>query len=240
MSSSGKLILRVAARQSRLSRAQVLEIYSEIQAFHPHVEFEPVWLETTGDRDLGTSLRTLEKTDFFTKEIDQKLLQKEFQIAIHSAKDLPDPLSEGLQIVALTKGIDSSDVIVLRQDHLPFGAKIGTSSVRREQNIKNYRSDLVCTDIRGTIDRRLEQLDAGDYDGVVMAEAALIRLGLTKRKRILLPGECAPMQGQLAVVARINDEEMAQLFSSIDSRCHHEKSFVSGNRSDAVCSPRAF
>ncbi|MBS0650037.1 MAG: hydroxymethylbilane synthase [Verrucomicrobia bacterium] len=240
MSSSGKLILRVGGRQSRLSRAQVFEVLSEIQAFHPHVEFEPVWLETTGDRDLATSLRNLEKTDFFTKEIDQKQVQGEFRISIHSAKDLPEPLASGLQIVALTKGVDSSDVIVLRKDHLPFGAKIGTSSVRREQNIKDLRSDLVCADIRGTIDSRLEQLDAGDYDGIVMAEAALIRLGLADRKRITLPGECAPLQGQLAVIARANDEEMAQLFSCIDTRGGYEKSLVSGNGSDAVCSPRAF
>ncbi|MBS0653468.1 MAG: hydroxymethylbilane synthase [Verrucomicrobia bacterium] len=240
MSSSDKLIVRVGARQSRLSRVQVAEVLQELRAFHPHVDFEPVWLETTGDRDLSTSLRTLDKTDFFTKEIDQKQLQGEFRISIHSAKDLPDPLASGLRVVALTKGVDSSDVIVLRKDYLPVGAKIGTSSVRREQNIRDLRSDLVCADIRGTIDSRLQQLDAGIFDGVVMAEAALIRLGLTDRKRINLPGESAALQGQLAVVARANDEEMAQLFSSIDTRGRHEKSLVSGNRSDAVCSAGTF
>lgn len=218
MSSSDKFIVRVGARQSRLSRVQVTEVLLELNAFHPHVDFEPVWLETTGDRDLSTSLRSLDKVDFFTKEIDQKQLQGEFRISIHSAKDLPDPLASGLRVVALTKGVDSSDVIVLRRDHLPVGAKIGTSSVRREQNIKDLRSDLVCADVRGTIDSRLQQLDAGTYDGIVMAEAALIRLGLTDRLRMKLPGECAALQGQLAVIARAQDEEMAQLFSCIDTR----------------------
>ncbi len=221
MSSSDRLILRVGARRSRLSRAQANEVLLQLQASHPHVDFEPVWLETTGDRDLSTSLQSLDKTDFFTKEIDQKQLQGEFRISIHSAKDLPEPLAPGLRLVALTKGVDSSDVIVLRQGllrRLPVGARIGTSSVRRRQNIKELRSDLVCVDIRGTIDSRLQQLDVGSYEGVVMAEAALIRLGLTGRKRIHLPGESAVLQGQLAVVARANDEEMAQLFSSIDTR----------------------
>lgn len=245
MSSSDRLILRVGARGSRLSRVQVAEVLLELQAVHPHVDFEPVWLETTGDRDLSISLWSLDKTDFFTKEIDQKQLQGEFRIALHSAKDVPEPLASGLRIIALTKGVDSSDVIVLRHQlvqlsHLPFGAKIGTSSLRREQKIKDLRCDLVCADIRGTIDSRLEQLDAGIYDGVVMAEAALIRLGLTDRKRIPLPGECAPLQGQLAVVAHANDEEIAQLFSCIDTRGFYEKNLVSGNRPNAVCSARPF
>ncbi len=218
MSSSGKLILRVGARESRLSRAQVTEVLVEIQAVHSHVDFEVVCLETIGDRDLSTSLRGLDKTNFFTQEIDYKQLQGEFRISIHSAKDLPDPLPHGLRIVALTKGVDASDVIVLRQDHLPIGAKIGTSSLRREQNVKDLRSDLVCIDIRGTVDSRLQQLDAGIYNGIVIAEAALIRLGLTELKRINLPGESAALQGRLAVVARSNDEKMAQLFSAIDMR----------------------
>ena len=173
-------------------------------------------------KDLKTSLRTLEKTDFFTKEIDALQLSGHCRISIHSAKDLPEPLPKGLVLAALTKGMDPSDVIVLRDQEtvqsLLFRAKIGTSSARREQNIKSLRSDLQCVDIRGDILTRLALLDQGHVDGVVMAEAALIRLKLTQRNRILLPGEKAPLQGQLAVLALENDEEMQTLFSSIDIR----------------------
>ena len=218
MSSSVKLLISIGARNSSLSRAQVEEVVSELKKFHPGITYEANWIQTTGDCDLSTSLRTLEKTDFFTKEIDQRQLNGEFRISIHSAKDLPDPLHAGLQIVAITKGVDPSDVIVLREMNLPEGAKIGTSSIQREQRIKALRSDLHCADIRGSVERRLAQLDEGLYDGVVMAEAALIRLGLTHRLRIPLPGESAALQGQLAVIAREGDQEMVELFHCIDTR----------------------
>lgn len=218
MSLSVKTQISVGARHSALSCAQVAEVLQEIKRFHPDIDFVPVWKTTTGDLDLTTSLRTLEKTNFFTKEIDEAQLKKEFRIAIHSAKDLPDPLCPGLSIVAITKGVDCSDSIVVREEEIPIHGRIGTSSPRREQNILSFRSDLICVDIRGTIEKRLEQLDAGFYDGVVIAEAALIRLGLTHRKRIKLPGESAALQGQLAVIACEDDEEMKQLFRSIDTR----------------------
>src|SRR5690348_1871807 len=90
------------------------EVLQELLQFHPDVEFEPIWIVTTGDRDLKTSLRSLEKTDFFTKEIDALQLSGGCRISVHSAKDLPDPLPKGLVIAALTRGVDPSDSIVLR------------------------------------------------------------------------------------------------------------------------------
>ncbi len=217
MSSSDKQIIRVGARKSQLSQAQVREVFQELLSYHPHIEFEPVWILTSGDLDQKTSLKTLGKVDFFTKEIDQRLLDGEVSIAIHSAKDLPDPLPEGLCRVALTRGLDASDALVLRDgetlENLRAGARIGTSSARREVAIQMLRSDLVCVDIRGVIEKRLELLDQGHVDGVVAAEAALIRLGLQGRSRIILEGESAPFQGQLAVLARLGDKEMSELFS---------------------------
>ena len=214
--------LSVGARSSLLSRAQLEEVLQEMKQFHPAIEFHPIWVETTGDKDLKTSLRTLDKTDFFTKEIDALQLSGLCRISIHSAKDLPEPLPKGLVLAALTKGVDPSDAIVLRDQKtlqsLPLGAKIGTSSARREQNIHSLRSDLNCVDIRGNILTRLDLLDQGCVDGVVIAEAALIRLKLTQRNRIPLPGERAPLQGQLAVLTLENDEEMQTLFRCIDTR----------------------
>lgn len=214
MSFSNKIT--VGARSSRLSQAQVWEVLRELKLFHPKMEFEPIWVTTYGDQDQKTSLRDLEKTDFFTREIDQLQLQGKIRISIHSAKDLPDPLTPGLKVIALTKGVDPSDVIVYNQETLPLGAVVGTSSLRREQNLKEWRPDIQCRDIRGNIDERLAQLDEGKYDGIVVAEAALIRLGLTYRRRMPIIGEVAPLQGKLAVIALQSDNEMQELFRCID------------------------
>jgi hydroxymethylbilane synthase len=215
--SSHKPII-VAARASSLSRAQVQEVLNEF----PAEQFECLYLETTGDKDLTTSLRTLDKTNFFTKEIDALQLAGKCRISIHSAKDLPDPLPSGLMLIALTRGQDSSDALVLRENEtllsLKKNAAIGTSSERREQAIRALREDFICVDIRGSIDKRLSLLDAQAVDGVVVAEAALIRLQLTHRNRIRLPGSTAPLQGKLAVLARSDDAEMRSLFARIDSR----------------------
>lgn len=211
--------ITVAARASALSRAQVEEVLVELRKKHPWVEFRPLFLETTGDRDLTTSLRDLDKTDFFTKEIDTLQLAGGCRISVHSAKDLPEPLAPGLCIVALTKGLAPFDALVLPAyvtlDSLAVGARIGTSSPRREKAIASLRSDLRPVDVRGSIERRLALLDAGAIDGLIVAEAALLRLKLTQRNRIPLAGETAPLQGKLAVLARIGDEEMKQLFSCI-------------------------
>ena len=141
-------------------------------------------------------------------------LQGQFRISIHSAKDLPEPLASGLKIVAITRGVDSSDVLVFNEE-LRENAVIGTSSLRREATLREWRPDLRFFDIRGTTEERLAILDSGKIDGVVMAEAALIRLGLTHRKRIKLAGETATLQGRLAVIALDSDREMEDLFQCI-------------------------
>jgi len=208
--------ITVGARGSKLSKAQVWEVHRELLRHHPHIQFQPAWVETTGDKDKKTSLRTLEKTDFFTREVDQMQLQGHFRISIHSAKDLPEPLAPGLKIVALTGGVDPSDVLVYNHE-LPQNALIATSSHRREQNLRAWRADFRFTDIRGTIEERLAILDNGQIDGVVFAKAPLIRLGLMHRRHISIPGETAPLQGRLAVIALESDHTMEQLFSCI----HH-------------------
>lgn len=186
------------------------------------IEYEALWVETIGDRDLKSSLSPMEKTDFFTREIDEKVLSGKCRVGIHSAKDLPDPLPKGLKMVALTKGVDSSDSLVFREgeflETLKSGATIGSSSKRRSQIVRGLRPDLLCTEVRGPVDARLGKLDRGEIDGLVVAEAALIRLGLEGRNRIPLPGEVAPLQGKLAVLAREDDKEMEKLFKPLDTR----------------------
>jgi hydroxymethylbilane synthase len=211
--------ITTCARSSPLSRAQVEEVLSLLLQHHPDVSFSPKWFETSGDLDLKTPLTRLEKTNFFTKEIDEAVIQGICRIGIHSAKDLPEVLPDPLCVIAYTKGVDPSDVLVLREgeslDALPISAKIGTSSLRREKNIKALREDLICVDIRGPIDTRLALLDQGKFDGVIMAHAALIRLKLV-RNTFLLPGESSPLQGRLAIVAKKEDEEMKELFACLN------------------------
>jgi hydroxymethylbilane synthase len=221
------LTITVAARTSPLSRVQVKEIETELKKHQSHVEFSPLWLISTGDQDLKTSLRDLGKTDFFSKEVDGALLADCCDIAVHSAKDLPEPLTPGLTLIALTVGKDPRDSLVFREEQsietLPSGAVVGCSSERREEMIKKLRPDLIFKDIRGTIHHRLEQVQSGEFDAVVIAEAALIRLELTHLPRHILDDPTTEHQGQLAVLARSENSEMESLFSCIDCR-QNEKS----------------
>ncbi|NGX51637.1 MAG: Porphobilinogen deaminase [Chlamydiae bacterium] len=228
----------VGARGSKLSVRQVEELFEALKAHAPEVEFESVWVTTRGDRDQAASLRGLEKSDFFTREIDQMQLEGRCQISIHSAKDLPQPLPRGLKVVALTEGVDSSDSLVMRDgerfERLAQSAEIGSSSMRRDAIIRGLRPDLTCVEVRGDILKRLEKLFSGEIDGLVVAEAALIRLGLTHLNRIPLPGERLRLQGKLAVVARAGDREMEQLFAPLDSRKKRKTLHVGLNPKGAV------
>ena len=213
-------IIQVGARASKLSLIQVQEVLSELRQYDPGIDFQLTTLKTTGDQQLGVSLRDLEKTDFFTRELDHMLLSGQCRLTIHSAKDLPEPLPVGIAIVAITQGIAEWDSLVLRPgETLKPGAVIATSSERREKAVLALRSDVRFDDLRGPVEKRLERLKNGTADGVVVAEAALVRLGLTHLNRIRLPGEATPFQGKLAVLARTDDEEMKLLFLKIDSRC---------------------
>lgn len=226
-------VIQVGARSSPLSRVQVEEVLAELRVYHPEIEFQTAFMETVGDKDQNTSLRNLGKSDFFTREVDSMILQGRCRLGIHSAKDLPDPLPKKLTVIALTKGVDSSDALILRDGEtleslIPKG-KVATSSERREESVLKLfeekgcpcdASEALCTfvDIRGTIGQRLAKLDQGEVDAVVIAEAALIRLGLTGLSRFTLPGETVEGQGKLAIVAHIEDREMEELFRCIDSR----------------------
>lgn len=219
MCSSPRRIL-VAARASKLSRAQVQEVTSALASYHPNIRLEGVFVETYGDLDQATSLRSLDRTDFFTREVDALVLSGACRIALHSAKDLPQHIPEGLELICITQGIDPSDSLVLRPGEtlasLPPHALIATSSPRREEAVRQLRPDLRFCDVRGAIGQRLSLLDTGQADGVVIAEAALIRLQLTHLNRVRLPGPTTPFQGQLAVTARQGDEEMCILFQPLN------------------------
>ncbi len=205
------LSVKIAARNSPLSRSQVAEVAAALSA-----PCTPIYTETHGDLDQSRSLRDLGKTDFFTREVDALVLEKKADVAVHSAKDLPASIPEGLQVIALTPGIDSSDSLVLREGETLFaGARIGVSSLGREKRACSLYKGLIFVDIRGTIEKRLEKLQRKEVDGVVIAEAALIRLGLTHLSRLRLPGPSTPLQGRLAIIARVGDAQMEALFAPL-------------------------
>ena len=210
----------VGARSSNLSKKQVEEVQKELFLHHPEIELVPVWASSPGDRDRTTSLRLVEMSDFFTKDLDQMLLEKKIDATIHSAKDLPDPLRQEFVIAALTEGLDPRDSIVFLQE-LKKGAKIALSSARREEIVRKIDPTFQLVDLRGTIEERLSLLEKKEVDGVVVAEAALIRLGLTSLNRRILPEKGHPLQGRLAIVIRKEDHHLQTIFRSL-----HAEDFV--------------
>lgn len=189
--------LKIVARASPLSQAQVKEVFEGL-----NIPYEVTLVSTHGDLDRTQSLRELGATDFFTREVDEKVLSGECDLAIHSAKDLPEELPEGLKILAITAGRDSSDSLVMREgESLADVKRVATSSERREEAVKALKNEIEFCDIRGTIQERLQKLYDNEVDGVVIAEAALLRLNLSPN-RLKLPGETTPLQGRLALVCR--------------------------------------
>jgi hydroxymethylbilane synthase len=214
--------ISVGARGSPLSKKQVQEVFEELCCFFPNTQFEHFWMQTSGDIDQKSSLRDKEKSDFFTKELTDAQKQGLFRISIHSAKDLPEPIPEGICLAALTKGKNPADSLVLPEgktlETLGKSPKVGTSSKRREEEIKKLIPHAEFVDIRGPIEKRLKLLTQNIVDALVIAECALLRLGLEFLHRIELPGAVAKYQGQLAVLACEEDLEMRSLFAFIDTR----------------------
>lgn len=214
-----KTLIKIGARSSLLSKAQVVEV-KQLLKENTSLNYEEVYLESLGDLDLETALTGLEKTDFFTQRIDQLILEKKVDVAVHSAKDLPKVLPKGLEIIALTQGVDPRDSLVSYKytlDTLPLKAKVGVCSLRRIEGLKSLRQDLEPAFIRGPIDQRLKQLEKGDFEAIILAEAGLLRLNLQVPRQVLdIP--VAPLQGKLAIVALSDRQDLKEIFKLIDAR----------------------
>lgn len=222
---------KLGTRKSPLALKQVEEILGPLRANYPFLRIEVIGLDTTGDKDRRTAFSEVEGSDFFTKEIDKALLEKKIDIAVHSAKDLPDSLLDGLVLAARTTSIDPVDVLVARNgsklSELAPGAKVGTSSNRRKVQLRAYRKDLKIIDIRGNIEERLKfvgrpRTSPGkqQLDAIVIAAAGLLRLGLENRITQRLPIEMFsphPQQGKLAVLVRKEDRTLFELLSVLDT-----------------------
>jgi hydroxymethylbilane synthase len=213
--------LAVAARDSNLSQAQVKEFEKLLKNLDESIQVQPIFLKSYGDLDYSLSLRTCAKDDLFTKEIDQVVLDYKADVSLHSAKDLPSILDEQLEVYYFSNCLDNRDSIVFRSgftlETIPTNGVILASSERREKAVLELRNDLVCQDVRGTIEKRLQRLQEPNVYGVVVAEAAIIRLGLTDLSRLILEGPTHPKQGQLAVVGLKKNYKIKQLIQQLNA-----------------------
>ena len=200
---------RVIARGSRLSRLQVEEVFKNF----PELAYEIKYLESYGDKNQQISLLNGEApADIFTRELDDAIRQGDADIAIHSAKDLPYPLPEDIEVIALFPAFDTTDSLVSR-DHkklaeLPAGSIIGTSSPLRKKGLNELRPDLTIKGIRGCIEERVQQVKDGKYDAAIVATCALKRLGMEDEIAEVLPFPTHPLQGFLAITGKkVKSEE---------------------------------
>ena len=207
--------IRVIARGSRLSRLQVEEVFKNF----PELAYEIKYLESYGDKNQQISLLNGEApADIFTRELDDAIRQGDADIAIHSAKDLPYPLPEDIEVIALFPAFDTTDSLVSR-DHkklaeLPAGSIIGTSSPLRKKGLNELRPDLTIKGIRGCIEERIQQVKDGKYDAAIVATCALKRLGMEDEIAEVLPFPTHPLQGFLAITALKESQDLKQAFAS--------------------------
>jgi hydroxymethylbilane synthase len=194
--------LRIGTRASALARWQAESVQKQLAELGCVAAL--VLIRTSGDQDRQTPLRLLGGKGVFTKEIETALLENRVDLAVHSMKDLPTALPAGLMIGAMCRREDVRDALVSRGklglDALPRGARVGTSSLRRQAQLRNRRRDLEMADVRGNVDTRLAKVDRGEYDAVVLAKAGLERLGMAGRiTEVLAPEVCLPAAGQGAI-----------------------------------------
>lgn len=206
--------IRVIARGSRLSRLQVEEVFKNF----PELAYEIKYLESYGDKNQQISLLNGEApADIFTRELDDAIRQGDADIAIHSAKDLPYPLPEDIEVIALFPAFDITDSLVSRNHkklaELPAGSIIGTSSPLRKKGLNELRPDLTIKGIRGCIEERVQQVKDGKYDAAIVATCALKRLGMEDEIAEVLPFPTHPLQGFLAITAK-KGSDLKQAFAS--------------------------
>ena len=213
----------IGSRGSILALAQANLVKNSLEANYPDLTFEIKEIVTSGDKDLKSNWENSNASlkSFFTKEIEQELLNGQIDIAVHSMKDMPAVSPKGLICGAIPDREDARDVLISKNGFLvtlPQGAKIGTSSLRRVMNLKAIRPDFEIKHLRGNIHTRLKKLETEDYDAIILAAAGLKRTGMADKITEYLSGEAfppAPAQGVLYIQCRENDEEIKGILKSI-------------------------
>lgn len=218
-----KAKLTIGTRQSLLALWQSNHIAALLREKYPECEVVLKKIVTNGDRILDVPLAQIGGKGLFTKEIETELADGTIDLAVHSLKDMPTVLPEGLCLTAITERANVGDAFVSNKyasfEELPLGAVIGTSSLRRKAQLLAARPDLQIMDLRGNVDTRLRKLDEGLYDAIILAAAGLERLGHGDRITALIPPDvCLPAvgQGALAIEARTADDEVRSMLEFLN------------------------
>ena len=217
--------LRIATRKSQLALWQADYVRDVLLQYHPDLNVELVKMTTEGDRILDTPLAKVGGKGLFVKELENGLLNGDADIAVHSMKDVPVELPEGLHLSVICPREDPRDAFVSNEyslfEDLPKGARLGTSSLRRQCQLAAQRPDLNIIDLRGNVNTRLQKLDDGDYDAIILAAAGLKRLGMEDRiTECLSPEISLPAigQGAVGIECRQDDDWVNKLLAPLNDR----------------------
>lgn len=239
--SSPPRTIRIGSRKSQLALVQTYWVQEQLQKHFPDRQFEVQTMSTQGDKILDVALSKIGDKGLFTKELELGMINNEIDLAVHSLKDLPTRLPEGLVLGAVTERENPADALVVHAQHqdkqidtLPEGSVIGTSSLRRLAQLRYHFPHLAFKDIRGNLNTRLAKLDAGEYDGLILAAAGLKRLDMSDRIHQILPSDLslhAVGQGALGIECREDDAEVLELLKALEhiptaQRCYAERAFL--------------
>ncbi|MBF2026783.1 MAG: hydroxymethylbilane synthase [Oscillatoriales cyanobacterium C42_A2020_001] len=239
--STSNRTIRIGSRKSQLALVQTYWVKDQLQKAFPDRTFEVHTMSTQGDKILDVALAKIGDKGLFTKELEVGMLNGDIDFAVHSLKDLPTRLPEGLMLGCVTERENPADALVVHANHkdkqldtLPAGAVIGTSSLRRLAQLRHYFPHLSFKDVRGNLNTRLAKLDAGEYDALILAAAGLQRLDMADRIHQVIPAEIslhAVGQGALGIECRSDDGEILTLLKALEHlptayRCYAERAFL--------------
>ncbi|MDD5459751.1 MAG: hydroxymethylbilane synthase [Phycisphaerae bacterium] len=216
--------IRIATRGSRLALAQTQIVKESLESLDPTVQISVITISTKGDRDTSDFLYKSQSIGFFTSEVENALLDGRADLAVHSLKDLPTTIRDGLVIAAVPKRENAADVLVANRQlnnvmDIPAAATVGTSSLRRIAQLKRFRDDFECVPLRGNVETRVSKVASGQVDAAILAYAGLNRLGLSdKISLILSPKDFipAPAQGALGLQTRTDDTETKNFVAKLN------------------------
>ena len=231
-----KRTVRIGTRKSQLALVQTYWVKAELEKHFPDISFEVEEMSTKGDKILDVPLAKIGDKGLFTKELEVGMLNNTTDFAVHSLKDLPTNLPEGLMLGCVSKRVDPADALVVHEKNkdkqletLPAGSVIGTSSLRRLAQLRHHFPHLEFKDIRGNVNTRLAKLDAGEYDGIILAVAGLQRLDMGDRIHQHISGDIslhAVGQGALGIECRQGDEEILKILKALEDADSRDRTFA--------------
>ena len=231
-----KRTVRIGTRKSQLALVQTYWVKAELEKHFPEIGFEVEEMSTKGDKILDVPLAKIGDKGLFTKELEVGMLNNSTDFAVHSLKDLPTNLPEGLMLGCVSKRVDPADALVVNEKYrdkqletLPEGAVVGTSSLRRLAQLRHHFPKLEFKDIRGNVNTRLAKLDAGEYDAIILAVAGLQRLDMGDRIHQNISPDIslhAVGQGALGIECREGDEEILKILKALEDADSRDRTFA--------------